>query len=98
MTVIAIVPVYTHRTHETVERLAERGVTVDVLDVDLAIASAVTSLHEQSERGGWPDPDDDHTWDRYIEPRVLDRLDIDPDVFGEASVAHDAPAPIGAAL
>jgi hypothetical protein len=93
-----VVPVYTYRTHETVERLAARGITVDELDVDLAIASAVTSLHEESERGGWPDPDDEHTWARYVEPRVLDRLDIDPDVFGEAFVAHDRPAEIGAAL
>jgi len=95
VTIIAVVPVYPHRTRELHERLTRQGHSFDELDIDLAIESAVSSLRDESEHGGRPDPDNDYTWDRYIEPRVLDYLDVDPE---EATVAHDRPAEIGGAL
>lgn len=99
MTIAPPTVIYTHRTHETHERLTRRGVAdFDLMDIDRAIDSAVHRVRDQSERGGWPDVNDDHTWDRYIEPLVHDYLDLDPDTFGEATIAHDAPAPLGAAL
>lgn len=99
MTIALPTVIYVHRTHETHERLTRRGVAdFDLMEIDRAIDSAVHRTHDESERGGWPDVDDDHTWSRYIEPLVLDYLDLDPDTFGEPATAHDAPAPLGAAL
>ena len=75
MTIALPAVIYVHRTHETHERLTRRGVAdFDLMEIDRAIDSAVHRTHDESERGGWPDVDDDHTWSRYIEPLVLDYL------------------------
>lgn len=99
MTIAPTATMYGHRAHETLERLTRRGVAdFDLMEIDRAIDSAVHAAHDESERGGWPDVDNDYTWVRYIEPRVLAHLDLDPDTLDQPTVAHDAPAPIGATL